>query len=68
MQHVVVTKRPKSKRLDENSRHSDFFQDLSVLSFVETGPLLNRYRLNKYMHEITLSATNWFMPRSSLNK
>ena len=34
----MVKKWPKTKRLVENSRNSDFFQDLSVLSFVETGP------------------------------
>ena len=27
-------------RLVQNSRHHDFFQDLSVNSFVETGPWL----------------------------
>ena len=36
-----MAKWPKTKRLVENSRNSDFFQDLSVYSFVETGPWPN---------------------------
>ena len=41
----MVKKWPKTKRLVENSRNSDFFLDLSVHSFVKTGPWLTAFGL-----------------------
>ena len=45
IQCVVVKKLPKTKRLVENSRNSDFFQDLSVHSFVKAGPWLKQIHI-----------------------
>ena len=65
IQSIVVKKCPKSKSSVENYRNSEFFQDLSVLSFIETGPrlkcVIDRKNLSKTLYPTRNTKNLYFL-------